>query len=217
MIVLTCTRCRERGPFFRHDSDDNFFLGSQVAVADDGSSSVADVYLEGDRRDDAATLILRTSSDGPDYSAFPVRVVRNLVKTSREYGNDTLKGFETYGHALDLLDGFYSNSRSHLNSGYESPDPSPDAESLFGVHRWFRIFDKNQDMGGAYTMFWVVSFGSDTNLTLTEERYHLGEVFVVTRCQHSYDCCGNYYSNTPKIRRLSNGRYLIRQRFLQNV
>ena len=59
------------------------------------------------------------------------------------------------------------------------------------------VEDEEQDYGGRRTEHSLVRVS--LNASLLEINEWMRSAFPATRCYHEYDCCGNYYANSPSF------------------
>lgn len=194
----------DKRPYFTHDCNKCRFRGSLVEVATDGSSQVVDVYVCR-TNEDYSSIVRRFGSDGPNYASFPRRVVA------------TISHFDASWQAtLELV---------QTSRGIRNPR-RPELAEEDGHYRVLQrlTIDRSDDSGGWYRSITAIYVYADVAASLFATRrddavreWLRETMFPSTRCHHDYDCCGNYYAQSPKITQLTHGKWLVSQDFTQNV
>lgn len=182
----------ERGePRFRHDvkpSRDHRYAGSFVAVSG-GKAEVNDVWLSFN------TIVIRNGNDGPDYAAFPRDTIERFADMYAESG-DQNKLFSEFVFALEMI-----KARRMYRAPRWGRRATASGSTLLG-----QVY--NEDYTGVTSYFLF-----DREITEAEIRTWHPETY----CQHEHDCCGHWYYNRAKLRRLPNGCTIVRQRGYVNI
>ena len=64
--------------------------------------------------------------------------------------------------------------------------------------------------------YYITVFLSET-VTLEELREVINNHFPAQHCKHDYDCCGNWYRNTPTVVEVFKGKYIVNFTWHQNI
>ena len=180
-------------PRFRHDvkpSRDHRYAGSFVAITG-GKAKVNDVWLSYN------TIVIRDGNEGPDYAAWP----RSSAEAFEEMGETHhLPIFEELIFALQMI-------RERRVSRFARPSADHSRQRTeSGAELLAQIYD--EDATGVVSFWLVPEYTTEENIR---------SEFRETYCQHSHDCCGHWYYNRAQVRRLPNGKAIVRQRGYVNI
>lgn len=199
----------DRQPYFRHDTTEHRFRGSFIRVTSSGRSTVYDVYVIGAVRPEDKSLLLRSGNDGASYESFP-RHIAELVGKAVPHS-------AYIGYALELAESSTilrparGNGEGILDDAYEP----------FTVRRFGYALTNRHEQHEQRRCWWVIDVHPDVEASL-KDRETLVETlhahFPATRCHHSHDCCGHWYSHRAKLTELpTRGTWLVSQDSYMNV
>jgi len=134
-----------------------------------------------------------------------------LLKTSAEL--EKVKNEYTWiSEELDELTSFDRFSLQEiLSSSFGNVIISADAMSSSLGKNALEVIEDEETKS-----YYITVFLSET-VTLEKLSEVINNHFPTQHCKHDYDCCGNWYRNTPTVVEVFKGKYIINFTWHQNI